>query len=348
MSMAVPAPAGYQIERVDPPAAGDELVGQVVELSRRLEHEQTPDDPPRPAASIAAQFRTTSELQERRWWGAFHGGRLVGGASAGRNLVGSNLHMRDVGVEVLPKHRGRGLGRALFAAAAEAIGEGEGIVVNGWTSSRVPSGELFAERVGAQAKLRMGMNQLDLAAVDTTLMRGWAALDPVGYRLAAVEGGIPERLMPNVIAGFQVMNTMPREGFEMEDWQFTPEIVRDWERQMLERGQEQWMILAIHDATGGTAAFTDVRVDPSYTHVVWQGGTATVPEHRGRGLGKWLKARMLLRILDRLPEARYIRTNNAVSNAAMLAINRTMGFQLVWTNVAWQIPLAEAQRYVRR
>ena len=82
---------------------------------------------------------------------------------------------------------------------------------------------------------------------------------------------------------------------------------------------------------------------PSILH---QGGTATIPKHRGKGIGKWVKARLAQRVLDELPEARYIRTDNAGTNAAMLAINVAMGFKPVWESVIWQIPLEDARRYI--
>ena len=81
--------------------------------------------------------------------------------------------------------------------------------------------------------------------------------------------------------------------------------------------------------------------------VIHQAGTATIPEHRGKGIGKWVKARMAQRLLAELPEARYIRTGNAGTNKAMLAINVAMGFKPVWESVIWQIPLEDARRSVR-
>ncbi len=55
---------------------------------------------------------------------------------------------------------------------------------------------------------------------------------------------------------------------------------------------------------------------------------------------------MVEKILAELPEARYIRTENAGSNAPMLTINIKMGFRPAWENTIWQIPLADARRYV--
>jgi hypothetical protein len=48
---------------------------------------------------------------------------------------------------------------------------------------------------------------------------------------------------------------------------------------------------------------------------------------------------MLLRILDRLPEAQYIDTDNAYSNAPMIAINSALGFEEHRISHVYQLPV---------
>lgn len=347
MKAATRVPAGYAIERVDPQTASDDLLGQVVALQHVLDAERQPEDPPHPAEQILAGFRVTSSMWKREYVGAFAKGRLVGGVGLGRNLMGSNLDHRFVDVTVHPDHRGRGLGRALFARALEEIGDGEGILLNAWTTTRVPSGGAFAERVGAKPGLRMRVSQLELATVDRALMHEWASLDPAEYRLQWVTSATPERLMQTAIDARVAINRMPREGLQMEDWTVTAETIREGERTMKVRGVESWSVYAVH-SSGSAAGFTDIAFDRKYAPVIHQRGTAVVPEHQGKGIGKWMKARMLEKVLADLPEARLIRTDNAGSNAPMLAINVKMGFRPAWEATVWQLPLADAQRYASR
>jgi hypothetical protein len=79
---------------------------------------------------------------------------------------------------------------------------------------------------------------------------------------------------------------------------------------------------------------------------VWQQGTAVIQAHRGHGLGLWMKAVMLARILAERPQARFIRTGNANTNAQMLAINTRLGFKPAWSGALWQVTLADARKAV--
>jgi ribosomal protein S18 acetylase RimI-like enzyme len=72
--------------------------------------------------------------------------------------------------------------------------------------------------------------------------------------------------------------------------------------------------------------------------------TGVDPATRGRGLGKWIKAAMLLQVRETHPETVYVTTENAGSNDAMLAINHRLGFRLVREATTYQIGLEELRR----
>ena len=130
----------------------------------------------------------------------------------------------------------------------------------------------------------------------------------------------------------------------MGDWKLTEEQVRDRESWFMQVGIEWWLLLAVHEATGAGAGFTDVTYDPKQPWVIWQQGTGVTREHRGHRLGLWMKAVMLDRILWERPLARYIRTGNANTNAQMLGINTQLGFKVAWQSMLWQLPIADARK----
>ena len=102
-------------------------------------------------------------------------------------------------------------------------------------------------------------------------------------------------------------------------------------------GEERWAYYAVENATGQFAGLTDITIRPSLPDRVFVGDTGVDPAHRGRGLGKWLKAAITRRILDELPPVRWVITWNAGSNDAMLAINRQLGFRPAVIGTTWQV-----------
>ncbi len=345
--MATEIAAGYKIERIDLATADAALMRKAVAFMASYDAEERPEDPPIPAAMTEGGLRATSPMFIRSEWGAFDdAGDLVGLAIFVENRSGSNEDIRQVRLGVRADHRRRGIATALFAEGLAGIGEGQARLLQWFTSTRVPAGEAVSRHVGAKRGLHMRVSQADLRTIDRAKMREWAAIDPPGYRLEWVIGDIPDRLMPATVRAFNAINRMPKEDLDVEDWVHSEENVRDWERVRKARGQEQYLLLVIDDTTGDGVAFTDVVFDRRYPAIVHQGGTAVDVDHQRKRIGKWIKARMALRLLEDLPQARFIRTDNAGTNAKMLAINDQMGFTEAWWGDIWQMPRADAKRWV--
>jgi GNAT superfamily N-acetyltransferase len=74
--------------------------------------------------------------------------------------------------------------------------------------------------------------------------------------------------------------------------------------------------------------------------------TAVYPEYRNKGLGRWLKAAMLDKVLKGRPQVKFVRTGNADSNAAMLKINNELGFRPYLANTLWQVEIDRVQEYL--
>jgi GNAT superfamily N-acetyltransferase len=338
----------YAVERIDVRTAPDEDVRALATLHNRWNAEVVPEDPPTPVEVVMARMRSMPREVIRADWVA----KAPDGSLAGRGLLmrydtPDNPHLRDTFVYVAPEHRRRALGRGLFARIVDAAArERDDILFLMKSNSRSPGGEAFVKRLGAEPGLNNRTSQLELAKLDRAMVREWASIDPRGYRLVWIEGDVPADLMPNVIVAYDAMNTAPREGLKMNDWKATPELVRSWDESRRKSGLARRLILAIHEATGETAGFTEVEYDARVTHVVGQDGTAVVPAHRGHGIGKWIKATMIERILREWPQAKLVRTGNAYSNAPMLSINDRLGFRVAWSVIVWQLGIGAARRYV--
>jgi GNAT superfamily N-acetyltransferase len=123
-------------------------------------------------------------------------------------------------------------------------------------------------------------------------------------------------------------------------------LFKEQEQAAAAAGLERWAYYAVDDATGDFVGLTDIRVSLAEPERVRVGATGVEPAHRGRALGKWLKAAMTQKILDELPAARWVTTGNASSNDAMLSINRQLGFRASETVKIWQITTERARAYL--
>lgn len=336
----------YRVDRVDWTKLGDADLGSFARLQQVLAAERIPEDPPTPLAVFERRLRHRPAIMEPVEWIVRDGNTVVGAANVIRWKNEENRHWRDAWIGVDPAHRRRGIASTLVRRIVDAtVGQGD-VVFGSYSNDRVPAGGAFHETLGAKPGLENRTSQLALGGIDRALMREWASIDPQGYRLVWVSGDIPDELMANAIVAYDTMNTAPRGDLQFGDWHTTAEEIREWERVRKANGAEQRLVIAIHEATGATAGFTQVQRHPDTPWAVQQQGTAVVPAHRGHGIGKWMKAAMVERILAEWGDATFIRTGNAYSNAPMLSINDRMGFKVVWSVIVWQSKYADLARYL--
>ena len=320
----------------------------------RAKAETLPDDPPTPLEQTVAEMRNIPPFVAVHAWAGWDaaggaGAEMRAGAFVQFLKTGENAHLVQFDISVDPEYRRRGVGRELLRrAAALTRGEGRRLMMTD-TNERIPAGAAFMTRLGAERGLEMHTNQLVLADLDPALVAQWLAEGQTrgaGFALGVWDGPYPEDQLEAIAALNDVMNTAPRGDLDMEDMHFTPEQIRQMEQQMAAAGTQRWTLYAGEAATGRFAGFTEVWWNPNRPEIVSQGGTGVFPEFRGKGLGRRLKAAMLDRVGRERPEAKFVRTGNADSNAAMLGINEALGFRPYISRCVWQIETAKALAYV--
>ncbi len=340
----------FTVEEIDLRNAGNELLAELNDFNNQIIAEIRPDDPPTPAEQAIAAVRNLPDFVDVAMFTARDsGGRLVATGQGVVGRTGENEHLIQVNLEVLPDTRRQGIGTTLLARLAE-VAEKEGRrLVLGSTNGRVPAGEAFARRIGADAGLADHVNRLVVGDLDLTLIRRWAEDGPKrapAYELVTFDGRWPDDYVQALVDIVTVINTAPHDDLEVEDQHFTVDQWRQQEASMEASGDVHWTVAASELSTGVYAGLTDVVWNPARPKTVQQNLTVVHPDHRGHGLGKWLKAVMLERILIERPDVEDVRTSNADSNEAMLAINQELGFRPWISRTVWQVPLDKVREYL--
>jgi mycothiol synthase len=260
-----------------------------------------------------------------------------------------NRHLAQFMIQVLPAYRRKGYGRSLLHHVAQLAQENGRHLLLASSYGNVPAGAAFLERLGASRGLETHTNRLDLENLDRRLLNDW--LDKgrglsEEFELGLWVGRYPEEELAAIARLMDVMNQQPHDELEIEDIQFTPERVREIEEGNLAGGVEAWTMYVRDRQTGELAGYTAVYFSPNRPQQLGQGDTGVFPTYRGRGLGRWLKAAMLDKVLRERPAVQYVLTGNADSNAPMLKINHQLGFRPYLPQTIWQVELEKVLAYL--
>ena len=249
-----------------------------------------------------------------------------------------NEHMAWVDdLYVLPSHRRRGIGRQLFEEnVAFARAHDRTLLLFGHDAKSV-DGAAFAATVGAKPGNVERQNRVRVADLDRALLESWLQPAP-GYSLVQFDDRCPDDLLDAVVECQSVMNDAPHTELLGDDV-YTPQHWRDTERERIEYDVTFWYAGVRHDASGAIAGYSSMTIRADKPWLISQEDTAVHPDHRGKAIGRWLKATNALRVLDERPDAMWIETWNDGSNRWMLAINDDMGFRPVaeWVEVELQL-----------
>jgi GNAT superfamily N-acetyltransferase len=234
-------------------------------------------------------------------------------------------------------HRRQGVARALgtdLAQAARAAGR-TGITVELAPGSPADGAVRAAD--GFTPSLVIELNRADVRQVDLRLLQRWrrAGEAAEGYSLVAYDGRCPtDDLARDFIAARDVMNDAPRPEGHNES-QLSVDELRALEAASAAAHQDWWHVGVRHDASGDLVGITELYLPANRPWMAFQGDTGVRPDHRGHGLGAWMKAVNHLRLAAERPDVASVQTWNAESNEPMLRINRGLGFVPVQRFHAW-------------
>ncbi|MGH9040159.1 MAG: GNAT family N-acetyltransferase [Acidimicrobiia bacterium] len=342
--------APWSIDALDPATAPEADLLAVHDLIVALEREALPDVPVPPAAHALPEYRRAPSFRHRRWWVSRRGDEVVGWASATWNDLPENRNHCELDVAVAAPVRHQGLGSALLRAAVEAATAWDAPLLDAYARVGGP-GEPFLRRVGAELRQLERRSACLTADLDRGMLEDWvrrAGERASAYSLVTWDGTCPDELLEPFCDLMAVMNTAPRDDLDWDDEHMSPERWREREAAYDAQGYDQWVLCARHEGSGEFAGYTEVMLPRLWPEMAYQGDTGVWPKHRDRGLGRWLKAAMALRLLDERPDVDRIETWNAGGNQPMLAINEAMGFAGLENWGAWQVDAAQVRAALDR
>ena len=311
---------------------------------RRLRHAETrPEDPVQPDDLVEKDMKRDDPFEIKYRYEISRDGVLLSWFNASTSKPGSpeyetNKHILWADASVHPDHRRQGLGRTWIPLALELMDRHGCTTLSMGTEEE--SGHAFLKWMGAEARLSGAENRLKLADVDWEMLRTWAEDGPrlsPATKLEVYDGFLPDEMMEDYCPQLTAMlNTMPWEDLDHGDIIVTPAQLKDWYARMAMQGMTEHTMLT-REPDGVISGITDLNYVPYKPNMVHQGFTGVRTDARGRGLGKWLKAAMLLHVCEVYPNLEWVVTENAGSNAPMLAINTRMGFREYRAGAEYQI-----------
>lgn len=338
---------------VDLRTAGPEFWERFHELRRVRHAELRPDEPPEPDREVEANLKRENPFEFHHWYEISRGGLMLSsfhGSSIrpGDPEYATNKHLFWADAYVRPEHRRKGIGSLWLGVAAELM-DRHGATVLG-VDGEIEPAHAFIAWMGAKAKLTNVVSRLKLSDVDWTMLERWVREGPERSPRSTLEvydGRLPEELWAELAPQLSdLLNTMPRGDLDQGDVVVTVDRMRYWHERMEASGELQHSVLT-REPDGVMSAFTAVSWAPHRRRVAHQEFTGVRPDARGRGLGKWVKAVMLLHLRQLHPDLEYVLTDNAESNAPMLSINRAIGFQPYRDQVEYQITRDDLARRMR-
>ncbi|MEV6520839.1 GNAT family N-acetyltransferase [Longispora sp. NPDC051575] len=312
-----------EITNFDPKQATEADLDGYHELVVAVRATDWPDDPaPSYESTVRGLGATTTSGGTPSYLVARRAGQLLGVVRVGL-LTGDNDHIAMVHVQVRPDLRRAGTGTRLLRAALPTVRAGARQTVFG-VAMEGGSGAAWAAGLGFRVTQRLVLMRLKLTTVDP---EGWPVTAPDGYRMVTWLNHAPEELVDSYARARNAIHDAPRgESSALRDREWTPELVREAERDLVGRKVEQRVAVAVHEATGEVAGLTELEFYPHQPDFGTQQDTAVLAAHRGHGLGAHVKAANLRRLVAEHPGRQRIDTSTDYANTHMIEVNRRLGF----------------------
>ncbi|MHA1199938.1 MAG: GNAT family N-acetyltransferase [Candidatus Heimdallarchaeaceae archaeon] len=331
-------PKEYEIVPFDPLEASEQLLESYLIFDEKITLELIPEQGLTSKESRKKNLKILNPTRDYAFWVATipvaENLTVVGSARMAVLNKNSpdyeqNGHIVRCSILVLSDFTKQGIGTALLDKITEQAMTYNKITVLMFNTYNA-SGYSFFEKHGAKLVLEQNRSYLKLSGVDWNMMNSWnsmgselAAKDKI--KLVEITGPIPDDIIDEYASLYtEIMNQQPLGSLQLRHV-ITADTFRTRAEQMKKMDQ-QWHTLLTIEHNGEISGLTEFQYSSNQPDMIFQLLTGVKDEYRKRGIGKWLKAKMLLYMKEKYPEAKFIETSNTITNEAMVSINRRMGF----------------------
>lgn len=280
-----------------------------------------------------------SDASHRLAWLAFDpAGSPVGSASLRIFTREGQNHLAELELHVHPAQRRNGIGSQLLdAAVAAAREEGRRSIITQVEAGS--SGDHFLRTKGLRKVLALTYARLPLAKADTAALSGIVDQPHPGYRLVSWDGTVPDDLAPTFAASRRAMDDMPMDDTDYGTVVWDVARVRAAAAAVAARGELLHTVAAVDESGSTVVGFTELVVPADGEGDGQHYGTGVLPEHRGHGLARWMKAQSILQARERHPVLDGLLADTADSNTYMRSVNDALGYRPTHQSVEYQLDL---------
>ncbi|MFI6938611.1 GNAT family N-acetyltransferase [Streptomyces sp. NPDC050418] len=268
---------------------------------------------------------TSGPHGRRLAWLASDADSIPVGTAFLRLLDGGQEHLAELDLRVHPAERRNGVGSRLLDTAVAAARDDARRCVVAQAEDESPGDHFLAER-GFRKVLTFRFVRLPLADVDTAGLAEIVELPHPGYRLMSWRGTVPDDLARTFADSRRAMDDMPMDDADLGTVTWDVDRVRAAAKAVEQRGDHLHTVAAIDTSDGSIAGFTELVIPGNGSGDGQHYGTGVLPEHRGHGLGRWMKAESIQQARRDYPDLDGLLTDTADSNAHMRRINEGLGY----------------------
>ncbi len=323
-----------QIQEFFPDKVDETILDKYIDFEIEYQKEIYPNDPTAPPELLRrAMLTPSSEYNIFRWLVFSDLDEIMGYARLNYHkqnspMYESNKGIADINIVIKKEFRKQGIGSKLLKVLVKKAKELEmksfQIVAN------LEAGKKFIEHFGGIVAADRTRNRLYYNEIDWEKIQKWCEEGKERTKDVTIETfeDVPEEDLEEFVKVYTVTENQAPD-YETGDYQglkISPESRRSSEKRYKEIGYT-WITKISREKDGTISGFTEIFYNIHLPHMVEQEMTGVLPEYRGRGLGKRLKAEMLFYIKENYPNIDFIETGNANKNKPMLVINTEIGYK---------------------